>query len=78
MVASSNAEAGYASNEHVVPTQLMGILANKKQVLKLLERQDRWIQCDIPEHQVLKLHRLSKKDGMDPDLNSSKALFKQN
>ncbi len=37
MVASSNAEAGHASNEHAVSTQLMGVVAIEKQVLKLLD-----------------------------------------
>ncbi len=62
MVASSNTEAGHASNEHAVPTQLIGILAKEKQVLKFLQREDNWIQRDITEHQQLELHRLSKKD----------------
>lgn len=38
MVASSNAEAGHASNDYVAPTQLIGIVAIDNQVLKLLER----------------------------------------
>ncbi len=42
-VASSNAEAGHASNEAAVPTQLLGIVAIETQILKLLERKDRWI-----------------------------------
>ena len=40
MVSSSNAEAGHASNEHAVPTQLMGVVDIEKQILKLLERED--------------------------------------
>ncbi len=36
-VASSNAEAGHASNKHAIPTQLIGILAIEKQILKFLE-----------------------------------------
>ncbi len=40
MVASSNAEAGHASNEHAVSTQLMSVAAIEEQVLKLLERDD--------------------------------------
>ncbi len=36
IVASSNAEAGHANNEHAVPIQLIGILAIDKQILRLL------------------------------------------
>ncbi len=75
MVASSNAEAGHASNEHAVPTKLVGILTIEKQILKLLEREDGWIQRDITEHQELELHRLSKKDDYDADSGPGNALF---
>ncbi len=75
MVASSNAEAGHASNEYAVPTQLLGILTIEKQILKLLEQDNGWIQCDITEHQELELHRLSKKDDYEINSGSAKALF---
>ncbi len=38
IVASSNAEAGHASNEHAVPTQLIGMIAIENQILQLLEQ----------------------------------------
>lgn len=74
-VASSNTEAGHASNEHTVPTKLLGILAIEKQILKLLEQEDGWIQHDITEHQELELHRLSKKEDFEPNSSLSKAVF---
>ncbi len=74
MVASSNADAGHASNEHAVPTKLMGILNIEQWVLKLLEREDNWIHIDLTEYQQLELHRLSKKEKMDPDSGEWKAL----
>ncbi len=40
-VLSSNADAGHASNEDAVPTQLLWIVAIETQILKLLERKDR-------------------------------------
>ncbi len=67
MVASSNAEAGHASNEHAVPTHLIGIVDIENQVLKLIKREDYWIQRDISEYQQLELHRLSKQETMETD-----------
>ncbi len=37
MIACSNAEAGHASNEHAMPTQIIDIFATEKQVM--LERE---------------------------------------
>ncbi len=71
IVASSNAEVGHGSNEHAMPMQLISILAIEKQVLKLLEQENRCIQGDISEHQQLEPHRLSKQDEMEPDSGSS-------
>lgn len=74
MVASSNAEAGHASNEHAVPTKLVGILDIEQQVLKLLECEDNWIQQDLTKYKQLELHCLSKQENMDPDSGEWKAL----
>ncbi len=72
--ASSNAEAIYASNEHAMLTQLIGILAIEKQTLKLLECENPWIQHDITEQQQLKLYHLSKQQEIDFDSGEWKAL----
>ncbi len=56
MVASSNAKAGHVSNEAAVSTQLLGMVTIETQILKLLDHEDRWIGCDLSEHQQLELH----------------------
>lgn len=65
MIASFNAEAGCASNEHAMPAQLIGVIAIEKQALELLELEDQWIQFNISEHQKLELRCLSKQQLMD-------------
>ncbi len=57
-----------------MPTQIMGIVAIEKQVLKMLGREDCWIQHDMTEHQNLDLHRLINSEEFNEDSNEWKTL----